>query len=217
MSDRSSEACSAALLKAGVPPAGLLVDYMVQLLDWNEKINVTGAKNPEELAMKHVADVWGAAQALGGVSGEVADVGSGGGIPGIILAILSPDSRVTLVERRQKKAAVLSSIVSKMGLDRRVRVVAKSFEEIKTFPRETEYWFRGFLPGPKLATYLSESFPKGDIGQLILMKGPAWPDEKLETMGTPRVRQIWLDRFGGAAEIPYTLPAGAGERLLVVV
>lgn len=210
-------ACKLALEKAGVPPAELLAQYMHKLLDWNEKINLTGAKNPEELAVKHVADVWRAAQVLDSGAESIADIGSGGGIPGIILGIVVPKAKITLVERRQKKAGVLSNMVSELGLDRRVRIVARSFEEVKTFPEETEYWFRGFLPGPKLAAYLSEFFPRGELGQLVLMKGPAWPQEKLDIMSTPKVREVWLERFGSAAEIPYALPNNAGERLLVLV
>ncbi len=95
--------------------------------------------------------------------------------------------------------------------------MARSFEEIKRFPPNSEFWFRGFLPGPKLAAYLSEFFPKADLGQLVLMKGPAWSDEKLEIMGTKKVRSVWTERFGGAAELSYSLPHGMGERVLVIV
>lgn len=209
--------CLAALEKAGVPPAMALGQYMKSLLEWNEKINVTGAKNPEELAVKHIADVWCAVQALGDLAPNIADIGSGGGIPGIVLAILAPQVKITLVERRQKKASVLSEIVTELGLKERVRVVPKSFEEVKSFQPGTEFWFRGFLPGPKLASYLSEAFPRGDLGQIVLMKGPAWPQEKLDIMNQPKVIQVWLERFGGAAELEYQLPNGAGERMLVIV
>lgn len=213
----SLDECKRALEKAGVPPAAALAAYMYELLTWNEMINVTGAKSPEEFAVKHVADVWRAFQAIGSVSDFVADIGSGGGLPGIPLAILSPNTKVTLVERRQKKSKVIASIVSKLDLDSRVRVLARSFEEVKGLPKETEFWFRGFLPGPKLAVYLSEFFPRADLGRIILMKGPAWPEEKLEIMNTAKVKQDWVERFGSAAEVPYELPHGAGQRLLVIV
>lgn len=217
LSDISIDECKKALEKAGVPPAQVLADYMHQLLDWNTKINLTGAKDPNELAVKHIADVWAAVQVLGISESRIADIGSGGGIPGIVLAIIAPQSHVTLVERRQKKANVLQSMVSKLGLDEKMRVYAKSFEEVKTFTPDTEFWFRGFLPGPKLASYLSEAFPRAQLGQLVLMKGPAWPQEKLEIMSQPKIREAWLERFGGAAELPYSLPNGAGERILVLV
>ncbi|MBI3556637.1 MAG: class I SAM-dependent methyltransferase, partial [Deltaproteobacteria bacterium] len=161
--------------------------------------------------------VWAAIETLGSVAPLVADVGSGGGIPGIILGIVSPETNVILVERRQKKAGVLATIVSEMGLDARIKALARSFEEVKSFKDDTEYWFRGFLPGPKLAVYLSEHFPRADIGQLVLMKGPAWPNEKLDIMSEPKVKEAWLERFGSAAELNYSLPHGAGERILVLV
>ena len=209
--------CMRAFERADVPPATQLAVYMQKLLEWNTKINVTGAKTPDELAVKHIADVWAAVETLGSVAPLVADIGSGGGIPGIILGVVSPDTNVILVERIQKKAKVLASIISDMGLEQRIKVLARSFEEVKTFEDDTEYWFRGFLPGPKLAVYLSERFPRADLGQIVLMKGPAWPVEKLDIMGEPKVREVWLERFGSAAELHYALPQGAGERILVLV
>lgn len=211
------EECKEALNKVGVPAAAALASYMKLLLEWNEKINVTGARNPEELALKHIADVWGALNVLGRPTSRVVDVGSGGGIPGIIIAIISPLTEVVMVERRQKKAHVISEIVKELKLTDRVRVVPKSFEEVKGLHKDSEYWFRGFLPGPKFAVYLSEFFPHADIGQIVLMKGPAWPQEKLDIMETPKVKAAWKERFAGAAELTYSLPHEAGERLLVLV
>ena len=213
----SLDDCAAALEKSGVPPVSQLVTYMQLLLERNEKINLTGAKNPAEFASKHIADVWRAYQVIGKLSSYVADVGSGGGIPGIILGIISPKTSVTLVERRHKKASTLSSIISQLELDQRIKVVARSFEEVKGFNESTEYWFRGFLPGPKLAAYVSEFFPRADLGQLVLMKGPAWPREKLDIMNAPKVKDVWKERFAGAAELSYSLSRGIGERLLVIV
>jgi 16S rRNA (guanine(527)-N(7))-methyltransferase RsmG len=190
---------------------------MKALLDWNEKINLTGAKDPKELALKHIADVWYAVNALGRPKPEIYDVGSGGGIPGIVLGVISPSVRVTLVERRQKKASVLHNIISELGLEKRVRVISRSFEEIGKYPEEAEYWFRGFLPGPKLATYFSRFFPEAQLGQLVLMKGPAWSQEKLEILKTPKIRDAWIERFSAAAEIEYDLPCEAGRRVLALV
>lgn len=205
-----------ALSGTGVLPAGALIEYMRLLFEWNEKVNLTGAKTPEDLAIKHIADVWNAVQAYDPAP-IIYDIGSGGGIPGIILAILRPDISVTLVERRQKKASAIASIVSQLGMDRRVKVISKSFEEIKGIPKDAEFWFRGFLPGPKLAVYLSEFFPHGDLGPIVLMKGPSWPQEKEDLMGQKKVKAKWLERFASAAEIPYELPHSAGQRLLVLV
>lgn len=217
LSSVSAEECEDALSRVGVSSGDKLIQYMQLLLEWNEKLNLTGAKTPQELALKHIADVSGALHTVGGSSMHFADVGSGGGIPGIVLSIMVPNARVVLIERRQKKASALSAIVSSLGLEDRVKVIARSFEEVRSFSKETEYWFRGFLPGPKLAAYLSVFFPRAELHRLVLMKGPAWPSEKLEIMSTPRVSQAWLERFGSSVEMPYSLPQGAGERIVVLV
>lgn len=209
--------CQAALEKCGVPPAKDLAEYMRLVLEFNQQVNLTGAKSCQELALKHVADVWGAFQAIGGVRGRVIDVGSGAGIPGIILGILSPETEVFLVERRQKKASALSHIVSKLGLEGRVKVISKSFEEVPLLPKGAEIWMRGFLPGPKLAEYISRYWPRADLPTLVLMKGPGWGTEKLEIMNQQRIKGSWKERFASAEEISYALPHDAGQRVLVLV
>jgi 16S rRNA (guanine(527)-N(7))-methyltransferase RsmG len=186
-------------------------------LEWNEKVNVTGAKTPLDLANKHIADAFLAWKTLNRRGRPIFDVGSGGGIPGLVLALLDGDAKVTLVERRQKKAAVLSEIVSAMRLGGRVQVVCRSFEELPTHAKEAENWFRGFLPGQKLGVYLSQAFPTGRLGPLVLMKGPAWPTEKAELLALPKLREIWKQRFSSAVELKYSLPHSLGERILVVV
>lgn len=211
------EECKKALGYAGLLPVDKLARYVQLVLQINETVNITGAKTAEEFAVKHVADVWRAIQALGKPSVEVVDVGSGGGIPGIPLAIMLPDVKVFLVERRQKKAKALEHMVSKLGLESRVRVKCETLEAISGLPKGAEYWFRGFLPGPKLAEYLSTAFPRANLGTLILMKGPAWGEEKLAIMNQKGVKDIWKNRFSDAQEVEYELPHEAGLRTLVLV
>lgn len=209
--------CREALEKYGVPPADLIIRYTQYLLDENSRINLTGAKTVDEFVLKHVADAWRAIDAIGTLPGMLFDVGSGGGLPGIPLAIFRPSSEVVLVERREKKAASLDRLVSKLGLEGRVRVQCRSFEGLPSFPKDAEYWFRGFLPGPKLAVYFSQAFPTGKLPPVVLMKGPSWASEKIEILSTPRVRSVWLERFSESQEIDYELPAGAGARKLVLL
>ncbi len=209
--------CRAALEKYGVPPADLIVRYVHYLMDENSRINLTGAKTADEFVLKHVADAWRAIDAIGTLPGMLFDVGSGGGLPGIPLAIFRPNSEIVLVERREKKAASLDRLVSKLGLEGRVRVQCRSFEMLPSFPKDAEYWFRGFLPGPKLAVYFSQAFPTGKLPPVVLMKGPNWATEKVEILSTPRVRSVWLERFSESQEIDYELPGGAGIRKLVLV
>ncbi len=209
--------CREALKFCGIPAADLLVKYMVTLLEVNEKVNLTGAKTPKELALKHIADAFGAWNTVGGIKRPLFDVGSGGGLPGIVLAILSPAIPVFLVERRTKKAQALAHIVEEIGLDKRVTVFGGPFEQIKDRPYDAECWFRGFLPGVKLAQYFSENIPERSIGPITLMKGPLWPEEKQAVADAKGVTADWKERLLSSSEETYSLPHDAGARLLVLV
>src|ERR1700729_2252339 len=98
------EAIVAALLPSGFPAelAARLAAYGALLLEANRRVNLTGAKDAEAL-VPHLLD---ALTLTGDVSGSLVDVGSGGGLPGIPLA-LATGARVLLVEPTGKKAAFL--------------------------------------------------------------------------------------------------------------
>lgn len=209
--------CKKALESVGVPPAEKLALYIQKLLEINEVLNLTGAKTPEDVALKHVCDSFLAWNTRGGLSRPIFDIGSGGGFPGLVLAILSPGVPVTLVERIQKKARALQEMVDFLGLENQVEVKARSFEEIKPLPEDAEFWFRGFLPGPKLAEYFSRCFSAHEIGSIVLMKGPAWGEEKASILSQPKVKKDWIERFAQATEESYELPKDAGKRYLVFV
>lgn len=209
--------CAEALNRFGIPAADKLIRYMDLLLDWNEKINVTGAKNPAELALKHIADVFGAWSALKGLQKPVFDIGSGGGLPGLVLAILSPQVPVYLIERRIKKANVVEKIAAALDLGDQVKVVGRPFEEIRPLPRDAEYWFRGFLPGEKLARYFSDHFRENELARLILMKGPAWSRELDAIAVMKGLKREWKERFLSSSAMSYELPENAGSRVLVLI
>ena len=85
--------------------------------DWNLKINVVSRKDIDELYLRHVLHSLGISKVLEFKEGaEVLDVGTGGGFPGIPLAILFPKSRFTLVDAIGKKIRVVDEVVSGLGL-----------------------------------------------------------------------------------------------------
>ena len=86
-------------------PAALLARYLDLVAAWNPRINLTGARTPEERVGVLVAPVWPAATGL--EPGLLLDLGSGNGSPGLVLAALRPDVPVTLLEPRQKRWAFL--------------------------------------------------------------------------------------------------------------
>jgi 16S rRNA (guanine527-N7)-methyltransferase len=125
-----------------LPPATRerLVAYVELLLAWGERINLTAAKSPGPLIADHLPDSFAIAARLarrGAGAAEVVDVGSGGGLPAIPLALLRPDDRFTLIEATGKKVAFLRTAVREMGLGERVRVehrrMGKAGEETGDF------------------------------------------------------------------------------------
>ena len=92
--------------------------YKSELLRWNAKVNLIGPEATENLD-DHIAEAVAAAEILQ-PEGEVMDFGSGGGLPAIPMAIVSPAARFHLVEADQKKWAFLKHIARECGLSCRV-------------------------------------------------------------------------------------------------
>lgn len=105
-------------LSASAPSASLARDLgrvLDLVVDWNEKVDLTAARDPDELVDLFVADAIVVARA-GAPKGERwVDVGSGAGAPGIPLALLLPQVKLTLVEPKQKRVAFLRSVLGSVG------------------------------------------------------------------------------------------------------
>ena len=85
--------------------------------DWNEKINVVSRKDIDELYVRHVLHSLGIAKAVQFNEGaDILDVGTGGGFPGIPLAILFPHTNFTLVDSIVKKIKVVNEVVEGLAL-----------------------------------------------------------------------------------------------------
>ena len=97
--------------------------FVALLLEWNAHINVSGARSAEDIVDEHLIDVF-AARRFCAAGARAVDVGSGGGLPAIPLAVLAPGVAFDLFEPTAKKAAFLRMCVRTLGLGERVRVHA---------------------------------------------------------------------------------------------
>ena len=99
--------------------------------DWNSQINVISRKDIDELYIKHVLHSLGIAKVIQFKDKtKVLDVGTGGGFPGIPLAILFPNVEFVLVDATGKKIKVVNEVVDRLGLEN-VKAYHKRAEEIK--------------------------------------------------------------------------------------
>jgi 16S rRNA (guanine527-N7)-methyltransferase len=103
--------------------------YMRTLLAWNAKINLTAIRDPLEILYRHFCESMYAAVAVPIEVGRLADVGSGGGFPGLPLKIFRPELEVFLVESNLKKATFLAEITRELGLTN-TRVLVSRYEEL---------------------------------------------------------------------------------------
>jgi len=108
---------------------GQIQQYMTMLLAWNDKVNLTAIRDPLEILYRHFCESMYAVTAVPIKNGRLADIGSGGGFPGLPIQILLPKLEVILVESNVKKATFLAEVVREVGLSR-ARVIVSRYDEL---------------------------------------------------------------------------------------
>jgi 16S rRNA (guanine527-N7)-methyltransferase len=103
--------------------------YIKLLLTWNDKINLTAIRDPLEILYRHFCESMYAAVAIPVENGRLADVGSGGGFPGLPLKIMRPELQVFLVESNIKKVTFLAEVSRELGL-KDAQVLVRRYEEL---------------------------------------------------------------------------------------
>src|SRR5437016_5734372 len=103
--------------------------YTKMLWAWNEKVNLTAIRDPLEMLYRHFCESMFGASLLPVENCRLADVGSGGGFPGLPVKIIRPDFTVFLVESNVKKATFLAEVIRELGLTD-ARVLVSRFEEL---------------------------------------------------------------------------------------
>ncbi|MDN7140813.1 16S rRNA (guanine(527)-N(7))-methyltransferase RsmG [Pseudomonas sp. JQ170] len=103
-----------------------LLAYLALLIKWNKAYNLTAVRNPDEMVSRHLLDSLSVMPFIH--SERWLDVGSGGGMPGIPLAILHPDKQVTVLDSNGKKTRFLTQVKLELKLDN-LQVIHKRVEE----------------------------------------------------------------------------------------
>jgi 16S rRNA (guanine527-N7)-methyltransferase len=185
-----------------------LARFCTVLAETNQRINLTGIADPEGMAVRHVVDSLTLLPLLADAP-SIMDLGSGGGVPGIPLAIALPAPQVTLVESRERKAAALDGMVRTLEL----------FPRVRAEHARGEVWLAENAVHTVVARAVGETAEllerlrkgAGNMEQLILMKGPS-VDEELAVV-TPRLQRLG---FRPPERHEAMLPGDAGRRVLLV-
>ncbi|MFO7171750.1 MAG: 16S rRNA (guanine(527)-N(7))-methyltransferase RsmG [Bacillota bacterium] len=193
-----------------------LLQHLEEVREWNRLVNLTGITDLGEMVVKHTLD---SAALLGRVpvspGMRVLDVGTGAGFPGVVLGLLVPGVRLSLLDSLQKRCRFLEHLC---------QVLWPGDREVEVLWGRAEEW--GHRPGYREAYDLVTARAVAEMrvlaelclpfvrvgGRFVALKGPGGRQEVAEAA---RALATLGGEVTGLWEV--TLPAGAGERLLVEV
>lgn len=149
-----------------------LLDYVALLLKWNKVYNLTSVREPAQILSRHILDSLSILPYLDAPS--LLDVGTGGGLPGIPVAIARPDTAVTLLDSNSKKTRFLQQVKAELGL-KNVTVVHGRVEQV-SLPKFAIITARAFASIDDIIKLAGQHCEQN--GRLVLMKG-VYPSEEL--------------------------------------
>lgn len=164
--------------------------YRRRLWEYNEKLNLTRHTTLEKFVTRDIVDAMALERFI--ESGDrVLDVGTGGGVPGVLLAILRPDLELTLCESMAKKAKAVAEIIEPLAMEIRV-----FHARAETLLEEEDYdtlVVRAVAPLAKLARWFGPYW--GNFNQLLVVKGRNWTEERHEAREAGVLRGVQLRRL----------------------
>ncbi len=184
---------------AGLPPEAEapLSIWHDMLVRWNKKTNLTRVTAPKQAVIYHLLDTLPLARAIA-PRARVLDIGSGAGVPGVVIAILRPDVTVTCAESITKKAAFLIQVRGALQLT-----------NLRVEPERAE----GLAERFDLIAARAVADPKTLVSRFAHLTTPGGV---VALFVTPHTKFSLPDGFFAAKTIDYTLPGGYGERRLVL-
>jgi 16S rRNA (guanine527-N7)-methyltransferase len=185
----------------------LLDAYARRLWDWNTRLNLTRHTDYERFVGRDVVDSWALSELL--ETGErVLDVGTGGGVPGVVIAILRPDVEVAICDSIGKKARAAQAIVQSLGLPVAVHHArVQDVLEAETFDTLVA---RAVGPLARVLQWLRPH--EGRYHRVLLVKGPKWIEERREAKEQGMLRGMSLRRIAS-----YPLEGTQSESVILEV
>ena len=152
-----------------------LLLYLDQLLLWNKAYNLTAITDPVEALIKHVIDCLAIITHL--PSGSLLDIGTGAGLPAVIIAICQPERSCTALDSNQKKIRFIKQVSSELGLSN-MQPIASRIEA-----HEASYDVITSRAFASLIDFVAVAEPRlADNGYLCAMKGKAPSEEELDAL-----------------------------------
>lgn len=155
-----------------------LIDYLALLHKWNAVYNLTAVRDPQQMMTQHLLDCMAALPALVGAS-HVLDVGAGGGLPGMVIAIwaqqAAPQMRVEMIDTVHKKTAFLTQVKAELGLTN-VTVHTGRVEQLQVKEKFDVITSRAFAELSDFISWSGHLLQAG--GRVIALKGQAQQTEK---------------------------------------
>lgn len=186
--------------------------YMTNLLEWNEKINLTAITEEDDIILKHFIDSLTILEYIPEKS-NVIDVGTGAGFPGIPLKIVREDINMTLMDSLNKRITFLNEVINKLGL-KKINAIHSRAEELAKMPEHREKYdiavSRAVANLSTLSEYMIPFVKVG--GKCICMKGSNI-EEELKTAKNA------IKELGGEIEkvINFKLPDSDNERNIIII
>lgn len=163
-----------------------LMDYLALLAKWNAVYNLTAVRDPAQMVTQHLLDSLAAVPAFAGAK-NVLDVGAGGGLPGIALAIARPDMQVSMIDTVHKKTAFLTQVKAELGLAN-VTVHTMRVEQLRVPEKFDVITSRAFAELADFVNWSGHLLKEG--GRFIAMKGVLPKEEILRLPAGWKVTQV---------------------------
>ncbi|WKB51243.1 16S rRNA (guanine(527)-N(7))-methyltransferase RsmG [Eleftheria terrae] len=159
-----------------------LLRYLGLIEKWNRVYNLTAIRRPDEMLTHHLLDSLAVVpplrRHLGGAAARLLDVGSGGGLPGVVLAVCLPELTVTCVDAVAKKATFVRQVAAELGL-KNLKAEHARIEDLPAAGAQVVS-SRAFASLPDMTSLTSQHLSPN--GVWMAMKGKR-PDEEIDALG----------------------------------